>query len=465
MDKSAYQGQESSLYLPYRKVNYFFGEYDFFYKSNEAPTRAGESTFRTAYKAVLRAKAKENIHIKLIGGKGSFDQCEICHNAEQLLSRKQWSPGQRDIIKAYRRRHIEQQFAERLTLQKNISSTYELDENGQPQTCLFFSDGMTVMKGNTPKKGVRNSKGENTHITSRIIGVEVHCGPIHGTFLYYTDNLTSGGASIIVEVMKQSIIDLQSLLKNKQDLGGRSLDVPEHMILQFDNCSENKNKFVFAYISLLVQQGHFALIEVFFLIVGHTHASIDQYFSILSKLIWRSRFIGSPLALESLIRKQNSVHNLSGNSWENKDHMERKLKSLPLIVKKISVVFELKNVMKPLINNRIKYYPIPHRFRFEKYHSVCAMQYTLFSTHKMLLPLRPEHIPDMESEASLDCDFNFMALVGGLSSFMTACGVVKQTSNALSLPTDASLKVMYSNYCMICKSIKLLQCFHTHECV
>jgi hypothetical protein len=33
--------------------------------------------------------------------------------------------------------------------------------------------------------------------------VEVHCGPIHGTILYYVDSLVSGGANLIIELTRQ----------------------------------------------------------------------------------------------------------------------------------------------------------------------------------------------------------------------------------------------------------------------
>ena len=306
-----------------------------------------------------------------------------------------------------------------------------------------------MMKGNTPKKGSRNSKGDNTHITSRIIGVEVHCGPIHGTFLYYTDNLVSGGANIIIEVTRQAILDLQDLLKEKKDHCERALDVPDYLILQFDNCGENKNKFVFAYFSLLVQDRHFRVVEVFFLIVGHTHASIDQYFSILSKLIWSSEFVGSPLALEALLKKEGLVKNLSGKSWEKGAERAK-----PLIVRKLSVVYDMKTALNPLINKTIKYYPIPHRFRFELYHNVCAMQYSLFSTHQTLLPLRPEKVPDLSVEDTLDCEINFLSLVGGEEAFLKACGATA-LSNPLSRPNQEALKV---NLAIIC-NVYLLTSF------
>ena len=246
---------------------------------------------------------------------------------------------------------------------------------------------MTAVKGNTPRKGNRELKKDSKKITSRIIGVEVHCGPIHGTMLYYTDNVTAGGASIIIEVTRQALLDLQKLLAECHDLSNDPLDMPQHIIFQFDNCPENKNKFVFAYFALLVQEGHFTKIEVFFLIVGHTHASIDQYFSVISRQIYWCNFLGSPLALEQLLSRES----FDMFSW-SRAKTKVSVKAKPLLVRKISVVYNMNQALAPLINNTIKYYPIPHRFVFEMYYGVCAMQYSMFSTHKVLLPVRPAHI-------------------------------------------------------------------------
>lgn len=49
----------------------------------------------------------------------------------------------------------------------------------------------------------RKSKKSTTFISSRVIGVEVHCGPVHGTLLYYTDDLNKGGSNTIIEVTRQ----------------------------------------------------------------------------------------------------------------------------------------------------------------------------------------------------------------------------------------------------------------------
>lgn len=55
---------------------------------------------------------------------------------------------------------------------------------------------------------------------------------------------------------------------------------------------------MFAYLSLLVERLHFEKVYVNFLIVGHTHTTIDQYFSVITKAICSKKFIGSPLALQ-----------------------------------------------------------------------------------------------------------------------------------------------------------------------
>jgi hypothetical protein len=76
---------------------------------------------------------------------------------------------------------------------------------------------MTTRRCDTPKIGrKRISKGGHKLIESRVIGVEVVCGPIKGVFIYYTDNLVTGGANIMVEIQRQGeLVRLFSNLKLK----------------------------------------------------------------------------------------------------------------------------------------------------------------------------------------------------------------------------------------------------------
>ena len=60
--------------------------------------------------------------------------------------------------------------------------------------------------------------------------------------------------------------------------------LPENLLLQLDNCAgENKNRYLFAYLSLLVAKGVFKTVQLGFLMVGHTHEDIDALFSRFSE--------------------------------------------------------------------------------------------------------------------------------------------------------------------------------------
>ena len=151
--------------------------------------------------------------------------------------------------------------------------------------------------------------------------------------------------------------------------------MPRTLWLQFDNCGENKNKEMFAYLSLLVETFIFDEIEVGFLIVGHTHSSIDQYFSIISKAIKskKTKFIGSPLAMKEIVK---TVHK---NSYPGENNP---------IVRDVQVYYDYKSWLAKFINPDIKYYGIPHYFRFHLvFGAKCAMQYKMFSDHAQYLPL------------------------------------------------------------------------------
>lgn len=147
--RSAFEGQENVVVLPYNNLQYFYGEYAFTRKSQGNRDHARLTTFKKAARQLRdHLSHEEGLVVKLNGGKGTFEKCDICHNAEQLLrGNRQWGKCERNVIYAYRRRHIVQQFAERIKLRQNITSTYELGDDGQPLVALLFSDGMTVVKG------------------------------------------------------------------------------------------------------------------------------------------------------------------------------------------------------------------------------------------------------------------------------------------------------------------------------
>ena len=286
--------------------------------------------------------------------------------------------SQREVIQRFRQLHLSQQSLERQYLDLKKIKALERDEAGNPIRALFFADGMTQFTCQTPKLN-HFSKGDRT-IESRIVGVEVYCSPVKTVFVYRTDALVGGGANIMIEIMRQAMIDLCGLLRRA------GLKTPKTCWYQFDNCGENKNKEMFAYISLLIECYIFDEIEVCFLIVGHTHASIDQYFSVISKAIKKAYFIGSPLALLELIRRAHMA------SWEQDP-----------IVREIVVYYDIKKALGPYINKKIKYYQVPHCFLFKpSFGRRATMQYKMFSGNLHWLPQAPNIIDSVDKSKSVN---------------------------------------------------------------
>ena len=101
---------------------------------------------------------------------------------------------------------------------------------------------------------------------------------------------------------------------------------------------------MFFYLSLLVELGVLDEVRMEFLIVGHTHASIDQYFSILSTAIRKALFIGSPMALWALYDTCRSNPNQA------------------ILQRQIRIVYDYVRAFAPYLNKKISYYQIPHCF-------------------------------------------------------------------------------------------------------
>ena len=169
--------------------------------------------------------------------------------------------------------HLAQQATERKALDDRKKFACEsLDAAGMPTHAVFFGDGMTKYASNTPKYGKRSGKKETAFYENRVFGMEVYCGPVRGEIIINSDELVRGGANFGIEVHRQAMIQLAALLAK------HNMPMPPNIHFQLDNCGENKNKEFFTYCAILVELGYFEEITVGFLIVGHTHASIDQYF-------------------------------------------------------------------------------------------------------------------------------------------------------------------------------------------
>ena len=104
-----------------------------------------------------------------------------------------------------------------------------------------------------------------------------------------------GGTNLMVEILRQTLLKLQEQ--------GKLPHNDPVLYLQMDNCSENKNKTLFAFLADLVLKNVFNEVHVGFLMVGHTHEDIDQFFSIISSWLRKVQMIcPDPQSLSEAIK-------------------------------------------------------------------------------------------------------------------------------------------------------------------
>lgn len=156
--------------LPYESVGQFYNEYVMFCKSIviNFDCVAKAECFRLA---LLSLKGS----IRLMTCKGAFQTCDICNNANDMLrgGKCRYSRQQREIILKFKRLHLAQQAQERRHQEKNRLEAAEMTPEGKTVKAYLLSDGMTAMRGDTPKVGggdFRRGKQDSNCIGNRIIG-------------------------------------------------------------------------------------------------------------------------------------------------------------------------------------------------------------------------------------------------------------------------------------------------------
>jgi hypothetical protein len=168
-----------------------------------------------------------------------------------------------------------------------------------------------------------------------------------------------------------------------------------------------QNKEMFCFASTLVERGNFEIININFLIVGHTHCNLDQNFSVLSKKIQSSPYICSPLALIELLR---TAH--------------KEVAEQPRHIVQLHSVHDYVSYFAPVLNKSIHHYQVPHRFTLWRYAPTgrCVMQYQLFSPSDGEDNTWLPPVPKDESTAATPSDIRLprLTVVNGTSCFLDA---------------------------------------------
>ncbi len=228
------------------------------------------------------------------------------------------------------------------------------------------------------------------------------------------NDFVSDGANLMIEVMKLAQEKLAELLD------GRKLRMPRTIVFQADSCRSNKNKTVFAYLSHLVQEKVYDTIHFNFLMVGHTHCSIDQYFSVLSTRICQNLYILSPMSMVDLLM---GAH--------------KRVEQQPICFHWITAVHDWTSFYKPFLCTVLSGHSFARRYRLQIFGGRPCCQYLMSS------PVReddaiwlPEH-PDLSADEVLDLNKHLIECSVIPHATLDSVGGEEELRSFLELPSTS----------------------------
>ena len=115
-----------------------------------------------------------------------------------------------------------------------------------------------------------NTKEEPV-LHQRLVGVNFHG---KRNYVFLVDSTVPGGGNLMIHILIEVLKDLDS--RNELPTQNPTL------YLQVDNCGENKNKVLFAFLMDLVKRSIFSKVKIGFLMAGHSHEDLDAFFSIIA---------------------------------------------------------------------------------------------------------------------------------------------------------------------------------------
>ena len=222
----------------------------------------------------------------------------------------------------------------------------------------------------------------------RVIGVKVHG---IGNYVYVVDESVPGGSNLIIEILNRVLAHL--------DASGKLPSDPQSvMYLQVDNCGENKNRTMFAYLTDLVRRDVFFKVKASFLMVGHTHEDIDQFFSVISKHL-KQLHVNCP-DQQSLFAEMKKAFS--------------KVDDVPEIFTFLATeMFDYCAFYDPVIDSEISYHQEPHVFRIKQFvisngppvQVVTLVHYKMWAESSVWLPaIEPENeVLAVENLPALEC--------------------------------------------------------------
>jgi hypothetical protein len=292
---------------------------------------------------------------------GTLSRCGKCRVLQrQIHACRGDDQGTRDRLEAKYKGHLILQNFERrfYAHKKNLA----ISEPNNFLSCIVDSSSQYVY--NCPyAKSTYKGADPGSNLPQSLTAVYFHGRKF---FIYPKSKNIAGGTNWTLHCLMSS---LEQLVKESD---GQPL--PKTLFIQLDNCSgENKNKFVFAFLSSLVTKGMFDSIVVSFLPVGHTHEDVDQVFSQMVHLLADNPLTLSLDEFDELLLK-----------------LARRTTKFPCEIIRKKAMLDYKKYITPYILPGVRGHKKPHCFAFvaeeESGLRSCKMRYREFSVSESWFP-------------------------------------------------------------------------------
>jgi len=194
-----------------------------------------------------------------------FAKCSECEFLRSGLSRCGLNEERSAVLRERHIMHLRFIRKERMAQENNRMKA----QRNPSLFCSFVIDGADKSAFGLPHFvfGTKSSRGEKIKV--KLVGALEHGPCNHLTLFLLTEEYETGGNHVIETIHR--------VLQRKVDTDSK---LRPTMFLQLDNCTrENKNRFVLAYLEMLIARNIFEEIVVSFLPIGHTLCYIDQCFS------------------------------------------------------------------------------------------------------------------------------------------------------------------------------------------
>ena len=200
-----------------------------------------------------------------------FKSCKIC-DVLRTARRAKASRADKIVITLELDEHNNLQLAQRAQY-----STNKEKATNRPMFYLSISiDDVDRDKAGFPRiprytSDLQKMNPWSLHVTATI----VH-GPYGFTKVYTWYNEFPHDSNILIECFLRTLVTVQARRPDGK--------LPPVLYLQLDNATTNKNRWLVSLLAVLVELGIFKKIKLCFLMVGHTHNDVDQFFSLLLRL-------------------------------------------------------------------------------------------------------------------------------------------------------------------------------------